>query len=266
MCPSRNRIMPVSSLSGPSIEDALAHLQLGLESDAMVTLVGKCEVEYDGRAASYLPPGERIVILKPDGTLLVHRDTSHEPVNWQPPGCTHSARLDAEQEALVVESVRSNPHEEVTVRFQTVLQVSVLELEDTPTLALEGSEEDLRQQILTEPSMLEEGFVPQMTERETAAGAIDIYGKDANDVPTVVELKRRRVGPDAVGQLDRYVEALSRDLPVARSIRGMLIAPSVTDRAERLLAEKELEFIALDPEPSGSVGTELSDFSSNDIG
>lgn len=84
-------------------------------------------------------------------------------------------------------------------------------------------------------------------------------------MPTVVELKRRRVGPDAVGQLDRYVEALSRDLPVARSIRGILVAPSVTDRAERLLAEKELEFIALDPEPSRSVGTELSDFGSSDI-
>ena len=266
MWPSRKRPRPVLSLSDPSSEEALESLQLGFESDAMVTLVGKCEVEYDGRAASYLPPGERVIILKPDGTLLVHRKENHEPVNWQPPGCTHSARLDAEQEALVVESVRSNPYEEVTVRFQIVLQVSILELEDTPTLALEGSEEDLRQQILTEPSMLEEGFVPQMTERETAAGAIDIYGKDANDVPTVVELKRRRVGPDAVGQLDRYVEALSRDLPVARSIRGMLIAPSVTDRAERLLAEKELEFIALDPEPSGSVGTELSDFSSNDIG
>ena len=73
----------------------------------MVTLVGECEVDYDGRATSHLPLGERLVILKSDGTLLVHRTEQHEPVNWQSPGCTHTVRLDDVQENLVVESVRS---------------------------------------------------------------------------------------------------------------------------------------------------------------
>jgi RecB family endonuclease NucS len=86
-----------------------------------------------------------------------------------------------------------------------------------------------------------------MTERETAAGAIDIYGQDADETPTAVELKRRRVGPDAVGQLNRYVEALERNRP-GRSVRGILVAPSVTDRAEELLSTEDLEFIPLTPE------------------
>jgi len=230
-----------------------------IKQNAMLTLVGRCEVDYDGRASSYLPPGERLVILKPDGTLLVHRTEQRTPVNWQPPGCTHTAHTEDDQ--LIIHSTRSTPSEEVTITFETVLQLSILELDDSPDLALEGSEEDLRQRILTEPDILEEGFTPQMTERETAAGAVDIYGKDTDDVPTVVELKRRRVGPDAVSQLHRYVDALDRELPVERYIRGLLVAPSVTDRAERLLAEENLEFVELSPETTTeNTTTQVTDF------
>ena len=251
--------MTVSTLTTPEPEDALALLETGFEHGGMLTLVGKCEVEYDGRASSYLPPGDRLVILKSDGTLLVHRDEQRTPVNWQPPGCTHSARLDDDR--LIVESTRTNPRETVTITFETVGQVSLLELDDSSDLALEGSEEDLRQRILAAPDVLESGFQPMMTERETPAGAVDIYGKDVDGTPTIVELKRQRVGPDAVGQLNRYVVALERDLAVGRSVRGILVAPSVTERAERLLATEDLEVVSLTNENiESSQSTRLTDF------
>jgi RecB family endonuclease NucS len=250
--------MTVSSLTDPPLEDALDLLETCFERHGMVTLVGKCEVEYDGRASSHLPLGERLVILKPDGTLLVHRDEQRKPVNWQPPGSTHSARIDDNH--LIVESTRTSPHEEIEIAFETLAQVSLLELDDESDLTLEGSEEDLRQQILADPDLLEDGFKAMATESETAAGAIDIYGKDAEGTPIAVELKRRRVGPDAVGQLNRYVEALERNRP-GRSVRGILVAPSVTDRAERLLANEDLEFISLTPdEVAASKPTHLSEF------
>ena len=250
--------MPVSSLTHPTAEDSLDLLETGFESGGMVTLVGECEVDYDGRASSHLPPGERLVILKPDGTLLVHRDSQRKPVNWQPPGSIHSAHLDGDR--LIVESVRTSPHEEIEIIFKSLAQASLLELDDTPDLTLEGSEEDLRQRILENPDILEEGFQAMMTERETSAGAVDIYGEDADDTPTIVELKRRRVGPDAVGQLNRYVEALKRNRP-GRSVRGILVAPSVTDRAEELLATEDLGFISLSAEKSGlSQPTQLTEF------
>jgi RecB family endonuclease NucS len=253
--------MPVSSLTDPLFEDALDLLETGFEQGGMLTLVGRCEVEYDGRASSYLGPGERLIILKSDGTLLVHRGEQRKPVNWQPPGCTHDARINDDH--LIVHSTRTSPHEEVIITFQTLEQVSLLELDDNPDLALEGSEEDLRQRILENPDVLEEGFQAMMTERETSAGAVDIYGKDADGTPTIVELKRRRVGPDAVGQLNRYVGALERDLSVGRSVRGVLVAPSVTERAEQLLATEELEFVSLTPEDSpNSRSTRLTEFSS----
>ncbi len=251
--------MPVSSLTDPLLEDALELLDMGFERGGMLTLVGQCEVDYDGRASSYLPPGERLVILKSDGTLLVHRNEQRTPVNWQPPGCRHDARI--EDDHLIIHSIRTTPHEEVEITFKTVGQVSLLELDDASALALEGSEEDLRQRILEDPDILEPGFQPMMTERETSAGAVDIYGKDADGTPTIVELKRRRVGPDAVGQLNRYVTALERDLPGKRSVRGVLVAPSVTDRAEELLATEDLEFVSLTPnEAPTSHPTRLTEF------
>ena len=232
-------------LVDPSVATATTTLHSGIENGALLTVIGRCEVEYEGRAKSYLPFGERLIVLKPDGTLLVHRSTKQEPVNWQPPGSTHSVRDEADQ--LVIETTRSNPKESVRLTFQTLLQVSSIKLTDSPDLLLEGSEEDLRQRILTDPNLIEDGFAAMMTERETTAGAIDIFGKDRNDVPTVVELKRRRVGPDAVGQLSRYVDALTQEPSISQSVRGILVAPSVTDRAAQMLREQNLEFVSLEP-------------------
>lgn len=78
-------------------------------------------------------------------------------------------------------------------------------------------------------------------------------------------MKRSRVGPEAVGQLRRYVDALGRELEedaeddggdvdgAGRTVRGFLIAPSVTEPALRLLESDGYEFVSLAPEP-GSAG------------
>jgi RecB family endonuclease NucS len=231
----------------PDNEAALALVEAGGERELLCTLFGRCRVEYDGRASSTLGLGDRLVVLKPDGTVLVHTDEGQQPVNWQPPGCTHEAHVADDQ--FVVRSQRTSPDEELVVRFERVVHATAYEATDAAELALTGTEEDLRERILEEPSLLEPGFEPRATERETPAGAVDIYGEDADDNVVVVELKRRRVGPDAVSQLNRYVAALERDLHTGTTVRGVLVAPSVTDTAERLLSERDLEFVSLAPDP-----------------
>jgi RecB family endonuclease NucS len=207
--------------------------------------VGTCTVEYEGRAASSLGLGDRHVMLKPDGAALVHTDEGQQPVNWQPPGCEHSISVD--DGSLIVRSTRSTPEESLEVVFETVAHAAAFDVTDAKDLALTGTEADLKDRILDEPALVESGFTPLATERETPAGAVDIYGEDADGRTTILELKRRRVGPDAVGQLGRYVDALERDLHADTEVRGILVAPSVTDRARQLLAEKGLEFVSLEP-------------------
>ena len=230
----------------PDPEETLALVETGDERSLLLALFGRCRVEYDGRAASTLEPGDRLVVLKPDGTVLVHTDEGQQPVNWQPPGCTHTAHI--ENGAVVIESTRTTPDEELVVRFERVVHAAAYETTDGADLALTGTEEDLRSRILDDPSLLEPGFEPRATERETPAGTVDIYGVDGDGNSVVVELKRRRVGPDAVSQLNRYVEALERDLHAEATVRGVLVAPSVTETASRLLEERDLGFVPLEPE------------------
>ncbi|MEF8774529.1 MAG: endonuclease NucS [Halobacteriales archaeon] len=252
--------MTVTSLSKPDPGDAAAAIEDGLAAGAMVTVVGECVVDYEGRTNSFLPAGERLVVLKPDGTLLVHRTEKRKPVNWQPPGSELQAIV--EEGDLHVRSSRRDPEEVVDARFESVHQVSTMALTDGRALELSGTEEDLRQRILADPSLLERGFRPQATERANVAGPADIYGEDGDGRPVIVELKRRRTGPDAVSQLKRYVEQFLRETAVdADRVRGVLVAPSVTDTARQLLDEEGLEFVALDPpeEPRTTTAT-LSEF------
>jgi len=235
----------VETLSYPTADTVRDLVARGIDRGAMVTLFGRCSVEYDGRAASSLGPGDRHVTLKPDGATLVHTDEGQQPVNWQPPGSAHSvAAVDG---ALEVHSERSNPEESLEITFETVAHAAAFDVSDPEELAVTGTEADLKERILDNPALVESGFTPLATERATPAGAVDIYGEDATGRTVVVELKRRRVGPDAVGQLDRYVGALERDLHAGTEVRGILVAPSVTDRARQLLAKKGLEFVSLEP-------------------
>jgi hypothetical protein len=233
------------ALVSPDPATARDRISAAIDRGELLTVFGRCTVEYEGRAASHLGPGDRLVVLKPDGTALVHTDEGQKPVNWQPPGCTHEVLL--ADGRLRIESHRTSPTEELTVAFETVEQLSTYDVTDQQDLSLRGTEEDLRQRLLENPDLVEEGFKPLATERETPAGAVDIYGKDREGRTVVVELKRKRVGPDAVGQLDRYVAALERDLHANAEIRGMLVSPSVTERARKLLAEKGLEFVSVGP-------------------
>ncbi|XVH30403.1 endonuclease NucS [Haloferacaceae archaeon DSL9] len=237
--------MSVVTLHAPTHREALWELEAAFERGDMITVFGRCTVDYDGRASSELGAGDRLLILKPDGSALVHTDEKRTPINWQPPGCEHRAAI--RDGRLRVRSVRSTPAETLDVRFEAIHQLSALSVSGRRALDLTGSEEDLREYILDRPGVLEAGFSPLAIERESAAGPIDIYGEDDDGRPVVVELKRRRVGPSAAGQLSRYVEAIERELGDDATVRGILVAPSVTDRAAKLLSQNGLEFVALDP-------------------
>jgi RecB family endonuclease NucS len=240
----------VSTVHQPTHREALWELEAAFDRGDLITVFGRCTVDYDGRAASTLGLGRRLLVLKPDGTALVHTDEQQQPVNWQPPGSDHHAAV--RDGRLRVRSVRSSPDETLLVAFESVEQLSAMPVSGRRDLSLTGSEADLREFLLDTPAAIEAGFEPLATERPTDAGPIDIFGRDSEGRPVVVELKRRRVGPSAVGQLQRYVAAIDRETGESADVRGILVAPSVTDRAASLLADDGLAFVAVEP-PSDSV-------------
>jgi len=236
-------------VQNPTLEKAAQTIREAFTEHKALIVVGNCWVDYRGRASSKLEPGERIVIFKEDGSVLVHRPTGYEPVNWQPPGCLFSVNV--ANNALQIRAIRRKPSESVKIFFNKVYQVSVLSLVDKGEFSLYASEEDMQRAILLKPSLLEEGFKPITYEKKVEPGFVDIYGIDKNGKFVVVEIKRKSAGREAVLQLARYVDSI-RGM-VNREVRGVLVAPNIAKGVQRLLVTLGLDFKALDPKKCASM-------------
>jgi len=233
------------------MEEALELVRKALSERRVLVIVGNCWVDYRGRASSKLESGERIVVIKEDGSVLVHRPSGYEPVNWQPPGCLFQTHV--VDGVLQVRAVRKKPAESVKLFFDRVYLVSALSLVDAGEFSLYASEEDMQKAILLEPSLLEVGFKPIAYEKKVEPGFIDVYGVDETGRFVVVEIKRKTAGREAVLQLSRYVESIKS--MVNREVRGVLVAPHLGKGVQRLLETLKLDFMLLDPRKCAEILT-----------
>jgi RecB family endonuclease NucS len=240
---------PVVTLEHPTVEKAAEFIKAAVAERKAVILVGNCWVDYKGRASSKLEPGERIIMIKEDGSVLVHRPFGYEPVNWQPAGCLFQTR--AAGEVLRVRAIRRKPSESVKISFDRVYLLSVMSLIDRGDFSLHASESDMQRAILLDPSLFEEGFEPVSYEKKVEPGFVDVYGVDRDGRLVVVELKRRTAGRDAALQLAKYVDFIKT--MAHREIRGVLVAPRLAKGVQVLLTSLGLEFKALDPKKCADV-------------
>jgi RecB family endonuclease NucS len=99
----------------PSETEEFAHTHMHGTKNTVLIVVGCCSVEYSGRARSTLGWGARIVIVKPDGSVLVHQRAGREPVNWQPPDTRvrYQTETDNDTPVFVIYSYRFKPSEKM---------------------------------------------------------------------------------------------------------------------------------------------------------
>jgi RecB family endonuclease NucS len=233
----------------PTLSEAAAAIAKALLQRRTIAIAGNCHVDYVGRAKSTLEPGERLLLIKEDGSLLVHRPTGYEPVNWQPAGSVFHVQLKGNE--LEVHGVRQKPRESVRVTFSSVLMVSSMSLSDSGDFLLNATEDDMHRAILLKPDLLEEGFKPISWEKKVKPGFVDIYGEDKNGKLVVVEVKRKTASKEAALQLAKYVEPIKAR--VNREVRAVLVAPSLGKGVQRILATLGLEYKALDPKVCADV-------------
>lgn len=234
---------------GPDVDEAVNILNEAFNEKRAIIIVGSCWVDYHGRASSRLEPGERIVMVKEDGAVLVHRSRGYEPVNWQPPGCILQAFREGDK--LVIKAVKRSPHEVVAMFFDKIHFLSTFKLVDEGEFSLYASEEDMQRAILLEPSLIEDGFKPIDYEKRVKPGFVDVYGVDKSGRIVVVEIKRRTAGKEAVLQLAKYIEALRRSL--GREVRGIIAAPEISKDARQLLLSLGLDFKRVDPKKCSEI-------------
>lgn len=214
-------------------------------------VIAECSVDYSGRVDAHLPRARRLLMLKSDGSVLVHSDGgSYKPLNWMNAPCALDVLDpdDEERAADVHEVWRVQSHkadDQLLIRIYAVLADINEDLGEDPGLQKDGVEAHL-QTLLAEQveAILGRGWVLQRREHPTPIGPVDLMVYDPAGRPVAIEVKRRG-GIDGVEQLTRYLTLLSRD-PRYREIRGIFAGQEIARQARILANDRGIECLILD--------------------
>ena len=215
----------------------------------MRLVIARCSVDYAGRLSAHLPLATRLLMLKGDGSILVHSDSrSYKPLNWMNPPCTISVREpDEEQkEAGVIEVWRVSQAKTADILYVSIFEI-LHELEhhlgEDPGLIKDGVEAQLQEMLAEHLQYWDEDATLIRREYFTAIGPVDILAKDGKGTTVAIEIKRRGE-IDGVEQLTRYLELLNRD-PQLRPVRGIFAAQEIKPQARTLAEDRGIECLVL---------------------
>ncbi len=204
----------------------------------MRLVIARCSVEYKGRLSAYLPEATRLLMVKADGSLLVHSDTGgYKPLMWMTPPCT-TVQVDG------LWTVTNKAGEQLVVTVSEVLSDVSHDLGTDPGLVKDGVEKHLQALLAEQVHVLGEGFELVQREYFTDIGPVDLLCRDASGAHVLVEVKRH-AEIDGVEQLTRYLQRVST---VLGEVQGILAAQSFKPQAKVLAADRGIVCVQLDYE------------------
>jgi endonuclease len=204
----------------------------------MRLVIARCSVDYAGRLSAHLAPAMRLLIVKADGSVLVHSDGgSYKPLNWMSPPC----RL-AESDGEWVVTGKSG--ETLTVHIEEVISDSSFALGDDPGLVKDGVESHLQELLAVQLHLLGDGWRLVRREYPTPIGPVDLMCRDAIGTSVAIEVKRRGE-IDGVEQLTRYLDLLNRD-PMLTPVHGIFAAQEIRPQARVLAEDRGIRCVTLD--------------------
>jgi RecB family endonuclease NucS len=213
-------------------------------------VIAKCSVDYAGRLSAHLPLATRLLMVKSDGSLLVHSDGgSYKPLNWMSPPCTLSLidPDDDQADAGVTEIwkvTQAKTADMLIVSIHEILHDSAHELGIDPGLQKDGVEAHLQMLLAEQIDLLGDGHTLVRREYMTAIGPVDILARDSTGAAVAVELKRRG-DIDGVEQLTRYLELMNRD-PHLAPVTGVFAAQVIKPQARTLAEDRGIRCLVLD--------------------
>jgi endonuclease len=215
-------------------------------------IVADCSITYAGRLHAFLPPARRLILVKDDGTVVVHADKGHKALNWMSPPCS-----------IVAEGLRwrvtGAKGETLDIEMTEIVSDENIELGAEPGLVKTGTELELQALLAASCETIEDGLRLVQREFPTDLGPVDLLCRDADGGAVAVEIKR--VGElAAVEQLSRYLERMERD-PMLRPVRGILVAQVIKPQTKVLAAARNISCVEVDFEVlSGMVEPDLTLF------
>ena len=216
----------------------------------MRLVVARCSVDYAGRLSAHLPLATRLLVVKADGSVLVHSDSlSYKPLNWMSPPATFvEEEVDEERAAAGVTQLwrvtNAKTADLLVISIHEVIHDSSHELGIDPGLQKDGVEADLQRLLAEQIELLGEGHTLVRREYMTAIGPVDILARDAAGASVAVEIKRRG-DIDGVEQLTRYLELMNRD-PLLAPVSGVFAAQEIKPQARMLATDRGIRCLLLD--------------------
>jgi len=208
----------------------------------MRMVIARCSVDYEGRLTAHLPEAVRLLMLKADGSLLVHSDAGgYKPLMWMTPPCT--LRVGTGDEAGLW-TVTNKAGERLVITVAEVLDDTSHDLGVDPGLVKAGVEAHLQALLADQIETLGAGWRLVRREFPTAIGPVDILARDAVGATVAIEIKRRGE-IDGVEQLTRYLELLNRDSTL-RPVRGLFAAQEIKPQARVLATDRGIDCVTLD--------------------
>jgi RecB family endonuclease NucS len=208
----------------------------------MRLIVARCEVTYTGRLSTVLPMAVRLLVVKSDGSVMVHSDAGgYKPANWM----TAPTTIEIEGDPPRRIEVRKRGAEEVLeIAIEEVLVDASHDMGEAATLEKDGVERDLQELLAAAPQRCGEGFRLVRREWPTDIGPVDLMCREPGDGWVAVEIKR--IGTiDAVEQLSRYLERIRLD-PAMSECRGVLAAQQIKPQASVLAAARGIACVEVD--------------------
>jgi endonuclease len=211
-------------------------------------VVARCQIDYAGRLTAHLPMATRVLMIKADGSVLVHSDGgSYKPLNWMSPPCTLLEGTTEDGGALWTVTSRATskgPDDTLQILIEEVISDTSHELGVDPGLQKDGVEKHLQELLAEHPSHLGEGLTLVRREYPTAIGPVDLMCRDVTGASVAVEVKRRGE-IDGVEQLTRYLELLNRD-PMLSPVRGIFAAQEIKPQARVLALDRGITCAVVD--------------------
>jgi RecB family endonuclease NucS len=213
-------------------------------------VIARCSVDYAGRLSAHLPLATRLLVVKSDGSVLVHSDSlSYKPLNWMSPPCT-VAVLDPDPEQLdagvtqIWKVAQAKTADLLVISIYEILHDTSHDLGIDPGLQKDGAEAHLQKLLAEQIELLGDGFTLVRREHMTAIGPVDILATDADGRSVAVEIKRRG-DIDGVEQLTRYLELMNRD-PLLAPVTGVFAAQEIKPQARTLAQDRGIRCLLLD--------------------
>jgi RecB family endonuclease NucS len=207
-------------------------------------------VDYAGRLSAHLPLATRLLMVKADGSVLVHSDSlSYKPLNWMSPPCTFRA-LDPDEDQFeagvtaIWKVTQAKTADLLIISIHEILHDSEHDLGIDPGLQKDGVEADLQKLLAEQIELAGDGYRLVRREYMTAIGPVDILATDAAGSSVAIEIKRRG-DIDGVEQLTRYLELMNRD-PHLAPVTGIFAAQEIKPQARTLALDRGIRCLLLD--------------------